>query len=141
MEKQERPAVTVGALIFNPEGKMLLVKSHKWKGKYVVPGGHIELGEKAEEALKREIMEETGLEIYEIMFIMYQDFVFDDLYWKRKHFVFLDFSCKSRSSNVRLNGEAQEYVWVLPEDALDMDTEPYTKNTIREYLKKRRIIY
>ena len=32
------PEPTVGALIFNPEGKLLLVKTHKWHGKYTIPG-------------------------------------------------------------------------------------------------------
>ena len=134
--EQAYPEPTVGALVFNPEGKLLLLRSHKWNNRLVIPGGHIETGETAEDALKREIMEETGLEISDIKFIMYHDFVFEDLYWKRKHFVFLDFSCRTGSSDVKLNHEAQGHVWVLPEEALKMDAEPYTKKTIREYLKR-----
>lgn len=42
------PEPTVSAVIFNPAGKILLCKSHKWGNKYVIPGGHIELGEKGE---------------------------------------------------------------------------------------------
>ncbi len=57
------PEPTVGAIIFNPDNKILLCKSHKWNNKYVIPGGHIELGwKKMEEDFKREIFEETGLE-------------------------------------------------------------------------------
>ena len=63
MAKQQFPEPTVGALIFNPEGKLLLMRSHKWRDKYVVPGGHIELGEHIEDALKREVKEETGLDV------------------------------------------------------------------------------
>ncbi len=55
------PDPTVGALIFNPEDKVLICKSHKWNDQYVIPGGHIELGEKMEDALKLEVLEETGL--------------------------------------------------------------------------------
>ncbi len=61
------PEITVGAVIFNSDNKILLCKSHKWNDKYIIPGGHIELGEKMETALKREILEETGLEIYIIL--------------------------------------------------------------------------
>ncbi len=43
MAEQKFPEVTVGALILDPEGKLFLMKSHKWRNKYVVPGGHVEL--------------------------------------------------------------------------------------------------
>lgn len=63
MTEQLYPEPTCGALIFNPAGKIFLMKSYKWKDKYVIPGGHVELGEKIADALKREIKEETGLDI------------------------------------------------------------------------------
>ena len=63
MTEQNYPHPTVGALIFNPEGKMLLVQSHKFHGKWVVPGGHIEVGERMADAVIREAKEETGLDI------------------------------------------------------------------------------
>ncbi len=87
MAEQSYPEPTVGALIYNPEGKLLLVRSHKWRDKYVVPGGHIELGETALEALKREVKEETGLDIYAIEYIAFQEFIFDDAFWKKRHFI------------------------------------------------------
>ena len=134
---QKYPEPTVGALIFNPEGKILLIKSHKWRGKYVIPGGHIELGEKMEEALKREIKEETGLDIFDIKFICFQEFIFDNVFWKKKHFIFFDFACKTNSNEVKLNSEAEEFLWVNLEEALKLNLEPYTKRTIEEYLKKK----
>jgi nucleoside triphosphatase len=69
--EQKYPEPTVGALIFNPEWEILLVKSHKWKEKYTIPGGHIDLVERTEDALKREIKEETDLDIYDIRFIFF----------------------------------------------------------------------
>ncbi|MBI5072419.1 NUDIX domain-containing protein, partial [Candidatus Woesearchaeota archaeon] len=57
----ERPTVTVGPLIFNKEGKLFLMQSPKWRNKWVIPGGKIELGETMEQAVKREIKEETNL--------------------------------------------------------------------------------
>jgi len=133
---QNFPEPTAGALIFNRQGKLFLMKSHKWRNNYVLPGGHIELGEKIDDALKREIKEETGLDIYDIRFLWFQEFIFDKAFWKKKHFIFLDFVCKTNSSKVKLNSEAQEHIWVWPQQALDLPTEPYTKKTIKEYLKK-----
>lgn len=51
MAEMRFPEPVVGVLIFNTEGKMLLLKSHKWRDKYIIPGGHIELGERIEEAI------------------------------------------------------------------------------------------
>ncbi len=136
MGEQQYPEPTVGALIFNPEGKVFLMKSHKWKNKYVVPGGHIELGESAETALKREIKEETGLDIYDIEFVAFQESIFDDQFYKKRHFIFFDFACKTRSDKVKLNSEGQEFVWVDLKEALRLPVETYTLRLIKEYMKK-----
>jgi len=131
------PEPTVGALVFNPKGKILLIKSHKWRDKYVIPGGHIELGETIEDALKREVKEETGLDIYDIEFINIQEFIFDKLFWKKKHFIFLDYSCKTHSPKVILNSEGQDFIWVKIDEALDCPIEPYSRKTIEAYLNKK----
>ena len=127
MAKQQYPEPTCGALIFDEEGKILLMKSHKWRNKYVIPGGHVELGEKIETALKREIKEETNLNIYNVRFICFQEFIFAKIFWKKKHFIFFDFACKTNSKKVKLNPESQDFVWVSPKEALKLPIEPYTK--------------
>jgi len=83
-----------GALIFNPEGKILLIKSHKWKNKYIVPGGRVELGERPKDALKREIKEETGLNVYDIKFVCFQEFIYGKEFWKKRHFVLFNLLAK-----------------------------------------------
>lgn len=138
MTGQQYPEPTVGALILNSAGKLFLMRSHKWRDMYVIPGGHIELGERMEEALHREILEETGLEIYDLQFLSFQEFVYDEAFWQRRHFIFFDYVCKTDSSQVTLNDEAQEYVWVTVEEALRFPIEPYTRVAIEAYLEKKR---
>jgi len=130
------PEQVVGGLIINREGKILLIKSHKWSNKYVIPGGHIELGERAVDALKRETKEETGLDVYGIRFLGFQECIFDENYWKRKHFILLDFVCKTDSNDVKLNHEGEEFVWVTVNEALKLDLEPYTRKAIETYLAR-----
>ena len=139
MRKQQFPEPTVGALIFNNKGELFLMKSYKWKDNYVIPGGHIELGETIEEALKREVKEETNLDIYDIEFICLQEFMFDKHFFKKKHFIFLDYICKTKSLKVRLNSEGQSYIWVDPKKALKFPIEPYTGRVIKEYLTKKKV--
>ena len=134
MPEQIFPEPTVGVFIFNQAGEVLLLKSHKWPGKYVIPGGHVEVGERLEEAAIREAKEETGLDIYDLKFVMFQEFIHDPSFWKHKHFIFFDYACRTDSLSVALNDEAEEYVWVRPEAALHLPLDTYTRNTIERIL-------
>jgi nucleoside triphosphatase len=133
---QTYPEPTVGALILNAEDQVLLVRSHKWRDRYVMPGGHIELGETMEAALHREIREETGLEIRDLEFIGWQEFIYDAAFWKRRHFIFFDYACRADSTDVTLNDEGQAYRWVSLEEALALPIEAYTRHAIQAYLAK-----
>jgi len=136
MIEQKYPEPTVGALIFNQGGKVFLMTSPKWKGKYVIPGGHIELGETIEQALKREIKEETNLDIFDIKFVILQEFIFGEEFHEKKHFIFLDYAAKTKNTDVVLNKEGVEYVWVTLDEALKLPIESYTRNTILRYKEK-----
>lgn len=136
MEKQQYPEPTIGALIFNKENKLFLMTSSKWRGKYVVPGGHIELGETIEQALKREIKEETNLDIFDIKFITIQEFIFGEEFHKRRHFIFLDYACKTKTADVVLDKEGSDYIWTTVDEALKLPIEPYTRTTILKYKEK-----
>jgi nucleoside triphosphatase len=131
------PEATVGALIVNGKGEVLIVRSKKWGDKYTVPGGHIELGEQAEDAIVREVKEETGLESVPIELLIVQQAIYPKDYHKHEHYIFMDYVCKAASSDVRLDGrELQTYVWVKPEEALNLDLEEYTRNFVLKYLEK-----
>jgi nucleoside triphosphatase len=134
MADQKYPEPTVGIFIFNPRGEVLLLKSHKWPGAYVVPGGHIELGESLEQAAVREAREETGLEVRDLKFVCVQEFIFDPAFWKRRHFLFFDFTCRADSVDVKLNDEAQAHLWVEPQAALQLPLDAYTRRTLEQIL-------
>lgn len=131
---QKYPEPVVGAFIFNPQEQLFLMKSHKWKDLYVVPGGHIEVGETMEKALKREVKEETGLEIFGSKFICIWEFISEEGFHKQKHMLFLNFRVKTKSSKAILGNEAQDYIWIEPKKALKLPLEKYTKMTIENFL-------
>lgn len=133
---QEYPEPTVGGLIFNPEGELLIVKSHKWKGKYTIPGGHVEVGEHLRDALTREIKEETGLEVHDLQFLCFQEYIAGDSFWEDRHFIFFDFTCRTEQDVVRLNDEAQDYRWVSPREALEYPIDRYLRHSIHIYLDR-----
>jgi nucleoside triphosphatase len=134
MSKQQFPEPTVGVFIFNQQGKLLLLQSHKWPGAYVVPGGHVELGERLEETAVREAKEETGLDIYDLEFINFQQFIYDPAFWKKRHFIFFDFAARTDSTDVVLNDEAQAYIWIDPQTALELPLDGYTRVSVEKYV-------
>ena len=134
---QQYPEATVGALVVNPKGEVLIVRSSKWNDKFTVPGGHIELGELAEDAIQREVKEETGLDVDAVKLLVVQQAIYPNHYCKHEHFIFLDYLCKAMSQNVQLDGrELQSYVWIKPEDALTLDLEEYTRNFVVKFLEE-----
>lgn len=137
MTEQVYPEPTTGALVFDREGRLFLMKSHKWKGKWVIPGGHVDLGERIEDAVRREIKEETNLDVHDLEFVCFQEFIYGDGFWRKKHFIFFDFACKTDSTEVVLNDEAQEYTWASLDELERFSIDPYTWNVIREYAKKK----
>jgi nucleoside triphosphatase len=135
--RQVFPEPTVGGLIVNKEGKILLTKSHKWFDKYTLPGGHIEVGETMKEAVAREVKEEVGLDVEVVEMLLMQEAIFAEEFWKRKHFIFFDFLCKSRDQQVKLDGrELQEYVWEYPGAAFNLNLDSFTRKTIEKYLQR-----
>jgi len=135
MAEQTFPEPTVGVFIFNQTGELLLLKSHKWPDRYVVPGGHVELGERLEDAAIREAKEETGLDIYDLEFINFQQFIYDPSFWKPRHFIFFDYASKTDSTEVKLNDEAEEHVWVKLDAAVDLPLDTYTRTSIEILIK------
>ncbi len=132
---QRYPEPTVGGLIVNRKGEVLLCRSEKWMEKYTIPGGHIELGEGIEEALKREVKEEVGLDVEPLRLLLMQEAIYSGEFYKRRHFIFLDYLCRTRTSRVRIdNKEIQSYLWVKPKDALQMPIDAFTRRLLKEYL-------
>jgi ADP-ribose pyrophosphatase YjhB (NUDIX family) len=132
-----RPVATVGALVENERGEWLMIRTHKWSHKWGIPGGKIERGENSEEALRREILEETGLRIQDITFAMVQDCVEPPEFERSAHFLLLNYTAKTNGSAVKLNDEAEEFRWVTPVDVAAMDLNQPTR-TLVEFVRRRR---
>jgi phosphoglycolate phosphatase len=114
-----RPIVTVGALIFDAAGQVLMIRTQKWSGLWGIPGGKVRWGENCLEALRREIREETALDIDRIEFVLVQDCIDSPEFYRDAHFVLLNYTCRCVGRpEVRLNEEAQAFRWVGREGAL-----------------------
>jgi phosphoglycolate phosphatase-like HAD superfamily hydrolase/ADP-ribose pyrophosphatase YjhB (NUDIX family) len=115
------PIVTVGALILNDAGDVLMVRTHKWSNLWGIPGGKIKWGEKSVAALRREIKEETDLDITDIRFVLAQDSIHSKEFYRDAHFVLLNYTARCVGEpRVKLNDEAREFKWVSVATALTM---------------------
>lgn len=102
-------------------------------GRYHVPGGRIEIGEKFEDALRREIMEETGLEVDIIMPIYVGE-------WRPvikgvpNQIVATFFVCKPKiTKDVVLSTEHDDYQWIDPAKMADYDLMDPEDEVIAKY--------
>lgn len=113
------PVATVGGLVFNDDGRFLLVRTNKWSGLWGIPGGKIEWGEPSESALRRELLEETALSVTDVRFVLVQDAIHPAEFYRPAHFLLLNYTCRARGGQpVTLNAEAQEFRWLGWEEAL-----------------------
>jgi phosphoglycolate phosphatase len=122
-EEAHPPVVTVGALIFNDAGEALMIRTQKWSNLWGIPGGKVKWGETSEAALRREIKEETDLDITEIRFVLVQDCIHSKEFYRDAHFVLLNYTALApgpQSQSVILNDEAREFRWLNLEAALKM---------------------
>lgn len=131
--------VVIGVLIYNNKDEIFLAKMSKWKNKWCVIGGHLELGETFEECAKREAKEETNMDIENIKLVNVQESVFSDEFHDKRHMIFVDFSAKAKSYYIKLNEELQEYKWVNPKNALELDINDATRKFIEDFMKKKHI--
>jgi phosphoglycolate phosphatase-like HAD superfamily hydrolase/ADP-ribose pyrophosphatase YjhB (NUDIX family) len=140
LEENRPPLATVGALIFNSKNEALMLHTHKWSDLWGIPGGKIKWGETSEAALRREILEETGLKISDIKFVLVQDCIHSKEFYRDAHFVLLNYTCRCAGKNPRvtLNDEAREFRWVAPAAALKMKLNQPTKILIKAVLKNQK---
>jgi phosphoglycolate phosphatase-like HAD superfamily hydrolase/ADP-ribose pyrophosphatase YjhB (NUDIX family) len=137
-EENHPPIATVGALIFNAAGEVLMIRTHKWSNLWGIPGGKIKWAEPSEDALRREIKEETDLEIADIEFALVQDCIHSREFYRDAHFILLNYTCRCVGEpRVRLNEEAREFRWVTISSALQMEINQPTRKLLLAVMEKR----
>ena len=130
------PLTTVGALVEGPSGRVLIVKTNKWKGAWGVPGGKVDWGETLQQALLREFKEEVNLNLFDVRYALTQEAVIDQQFVKAAHFILINYFARSNSESIEPNGEIVEWIWLDACKALHYPLNTYTRLLINNYLTK-----
>ena len=110
-KKNLSPEVVVGVFIQNKKGEIALFKSSKWKNIWIQPGGHIEYGEKLEDAVKRETKEETDLDIIVLNPLRTHYFTRED----GQLIIMITYICRlvdDKKIDIRLSKEHTDFRWI-----------------------------
>lgn len=132
--------VVVVPFIVRKDGKILLIKSKKWKDIYLMPGGHVEKGEKLAEAVLREGKEETALNLKVLDCIKAGELICDPSFHRKAHLIYFYFLCKALNEKVQPDSsELSDYIWIEPQKALRLRLATGTKEAIKDYINKNNI--
>ena len=138
--RPDRPCVGVGAVLIH-EGRVLLIRRGKepLRGRWVVPGGTVELGETLEQALVREVEEETGLVVRPRAVVAVFDRIQRDAEGVAYHYVIVDYLCDYVAGEARAGSDAEAVALVapaelaaydLPEKALEVVTDGFRRASL-----------
>ncbi|MBA4149617.1 MAG: NUDIX domain-containing protein [Verrucomicrobia bacterium] len=134
------PICTVGGLIFNTADEVLMVRTQKWSGLWGIPGGKIKYGEPSTDALRREIKEETDLDVDDIRFVLVQDCIHSREFYREAHFLLLNYTCRTSDKSVTLNEEAEEFRWLKVEEAFQLKLNQPTRILLEAYKSQQALL-
>lgn len=117
-EYPSQPIVGVGGVVIS-NGRALLIKrgNPPLEGQWSIPGGLLEIGETLMEAVKRELREETGLEVRPHDLIeVFERIELDGSGTARYHYVVLDYFCETTGGEARAGSDVTHVAWARPEE-------------------------
>lgn len=113
------PVVGAGAVVQDGDGRLLVVQRGRApaRGRWSLPGGRVETGERAADAVVREVREETGLHVDVVSFVGFVEHIFED-----HHMVVLDFLAVVVGGHLEAGDDADQAAWVTRRELEDRPT-------------------
>ena len=132
----EAPLVGVGSLVLRGSRILLVRRAYSpAKGKWSIPGGHVELGESVLEAAVRELREETGLEGRPLGVVNVDELIKRDEAGVRYHYVLVTVLVDAPEGEPRPGGDALEAGFYELREALGLDLAPSVRGLIEKILR------
>jgi len=131
------PVVGVGGVVVH-QGRVLLIRRGKQPlyGRWVVPGGTVELGESLERALVREMREETSLEVEPVELITVFDRIEQEGERVLYHYVIVDYLCRLRSGEACAGSDALAVAWVGRDELDAYDLPPKAREVVEDAFRR-----
>jgi 8-oxo-dGTP diphosphatase len=134
----EQPIIGVGAVIVEG-GRALLARraSEPLKGEWSVPGGMLELGEKLRDGVRREVLEETGVEVEPGEVLDVVDSIFTDVQGRTQyHYVLIDYLCRPLSGQPTAGSDVSDVRWVTAEALSALGLRESIEQVVRKGLSR-----
>lgn len=109
---------SIGVLIENNKEEVLLIKLDKFPYGYSIPAGHVDKGEDPMDAVKRETLEEVGLDLNDFTLVKAEDLTNDPCRRGADHHKWHLYKAKVDNAIVEINQESSDYIWIKPKKAL-----------------------
>lgn len=128
------PVVGVGGVVIRDERALLIKRgSAPLEGQWSIPGGTLELGESLQDGVRRELLEETGIEVRVGQLIEVFDRIFRDASGKiQYHFVIVDYLCEPVSGEASAASDVTATAWVSEADLSDYKLTEAATRVIRK---------
>jgi 8-oxo-dGTP diphosphatase len=137
-EYPKRPIASVAACVFQ-DGRILLVQrgTPPSKGKWSVPGGAIELGESFQDAARRELDEECGVEIEVGDLFDVENFIIRDKDGSiRYHYIVTYLMANYIAGDIKPGSDELDVCWATREELMKLDMSPVVRDYIRKAFEK-----
>lgn len=137
MSVADGPRVGVGGVLVR-NGRVLLIRRGKppLHGRWLIPGGTVELGETLAQALVRELREETGLDVRQHELLTLFDRIEREGGQVRYHYVIADYLCSYAGGQLCAGSDALEAAFVAPEDLPAYDLPPLALDVVQDALAR-----
>jgi len=129
--------VGVGGVVLI-EGRVVLIRRGKepLRGRWVIPGGTVELGETLQEALVREMQEETGIVVRPREVVLVFDRIQREGPSVQYHYVIIDYACDYVSGDLRAGSDADEVALVAPDELGRYDLPPQALDLVLDVFRR-----